>query len=131
MKIIITKATESPNLKESKYGMGERKKTDVIYVWLEDENVMENLMNRRDRPSKAYKEFVLPLGLKELGYTEDEAKAIIKKAYWSQKAGCQCGCSPGFLTKGMKQGEAHITFKGVMELHELAPEGPIDDGQSW
>jgi len=113
MKIIITKATESPNLKEK--GFRERKKTDVIYVWLEDETIRENLMNRRERPSKAYKEFVLPLGLKELGYTEEEAKAIIKKAYWSQKAGCNCGCSPGFLTKGMKEGEAHITFAGVNE----------------
>jgi hypothetical protein len=117
MKIIITKATESLNVKERQaaWKPQERKKQDVIYVWLEGENVLKNLMNRRDRPSKAYKEFVLPLGLKELGYTEEEAKAIIKKAYWSQKAGCRCGCSPGFLTKGMKEGEAHITFAGVNE----------------
>ena len=131
MKIIITDAKESLNLKERRaaWRAEERKKTDVIYVWLDGENMFENLMNRHHRPAKFYKQYVLPEGLKQLGYTEEEAAAIIKKAFWSQKAGCRCGCSPGFLTKGMKQGEAHITFKGVMELHEVCPEGPIvDDG---
>ncbi len=38
----------------------------------------------------------LPCILKEVGIPENT------KASWSQKAGCSCGCSPGFILKGHK-----------------------------
>lgn len=124
--VIITSVSEDDNFKEyrNQPWRKERKSSDVIYVWIEGENVLENLQNRRSRPSKAYKKFVLPLGLKEAGYSDEAAKEIIKKAYWSQRAGCSCGCSPGFLTKGLKMGRLDINFKATLEIHELCPEGP-------
>lgn len=122
-KIIISEVKEFHNKNKA----GFRKKADVIYVWEEGESVLENLMNRRSRPAKLYKKHVLIPGLKELGYTDQEMEVIVKNAHWSQRAGCNCGCSPGFLTQGMKKGEAHITFKAVLELHEVCPEGPIAD----
>lgn len=60
-----------------------------IYLFPEGESVLQNLFNRRDRPYNAYR----PLVLEEL------SKAGFKDATirWSQKAGCECGCSPGFI----------------------------------
>ena len=57
------------------------------------ETVLENLVNRRNRPYQFYrKEFMPGLTsiLRDLGVK-------ILKARWSQKAGCSCGCSPGFI----------------------------------
>lgn len=57
-----------------------------VYVFESGESILDNLENRRSRPSKAYREFVLQ------AHPELEGKIR-----WSQKAGCSCGCSPGFL----------------------------------
>ena len=69
-----------------------------IYVWPKDESVMENLTNRRDRPVEVWRPIALAAanmcGLHPKGRTVAEVIA------WSQKAGCSCGCSPGFIVKG-------------------------------
>lgn len=60
-----------------------------VYIWPEKESVLENLVNRRDRPVKLYKiaaEAALSVAM--------IAKTSLR---WSQKAGCGCGCSPGFV----------------------------------
>jgi len=67
-----------------------RSKTRV-YVW-PSESMMDNLMERRDRPYKDWKPFVLK-ALEMFGVRADSVG-------WSQKAGCNCGCSPGFVVKG-------------------------------
>lgn len=65
----------------------------VIYVWPEGESIWENLQNRRQRPYTTYKKEVLPDVFEKMGLPRDT------KASWSQKAGCSCGCSPGFKLK--------------------------------
>lgn len=61
-----------------------------LYIHVEGENILENLAFRTNRPKELYRQ-VLPVIFKKLGLPEDT------KAYWSQKAGCSCGCSPGFV----------------------------------
>ena len=64
-----------------------------IYIWVEDESLMDNLMNRHDRPHKMYREQILPEVFEQLGWPAD---TTVK---WSQYAGCPCSCSPGFIVQ--------------------------------
>jgi hypothetical protein len=61
-----------------------------LYVFVEGENILENLAFRTNRPSRLYRT-ILKEAFRRLGLPEDT------KAHWSQKAGCGCGCSPGFV----------------------------------
>jgi hypothetical protein len=69
-----------------------------IYFDIKGETLMENLENRRCRPYNEYKK-LLPQVIKEL---QNQGLNITgnEKIYWSQKAGCSCGCSPGFVLEG-------------------------------
>ena len=70
-----------------------------IYFFVK-ESILDNLKNRFSRPSKAYKT-LLPEVLKQLPYlAEGDVEKMIKKTVWSQRAGCSCGCSPGFVING-------------------------------
>jgi hypothetical protein len=64
----------------------------AIYVHVDGDefNVWENFVNREARPYEAYKQ-VMPEVLARLGYGPDV------RVKWSQKAGCSCPCSPGFV----------------------------------
>ena len=59
-----------------------------VYVWVNDESIAENLMNRRNRPVTEYRKIAKEV-LQEM--------EIGGKINWSQKAGCSCPCSPGFI----------------------------------
>lgn len=59
-----------------------------VYVWPVGETILENLQNRRNRPVADYRR-VVTKELRDAGL-HGELK-------WSQKAGCGCGCSPGFV----------------------------------
>lgn len=61
-------------------------KATRIHVFQDKESIIENLVNRRARPSKLYREVVLS--------QHPEFKGQIR---WSQTAGCSCGCSPAFI----------------------------------
>jgi len=65
-------------------------KKSRVYFFPKGENILENLKNRHFRPWKAYKEAIGPV-LEKMGLPSDT------KVRWSQKAGCPCGCSPGFV----------------------------------
>jgi hypothetical protein len=60
-----------------------------IYVWERGETIMQNLLNRRNRPTKLYRELL-----------KDEQ--FMDGARWSQTAGCSCGCSPGFIASARR-----------------------------
>jgi hypothetical protein len=60
-----------------------------MYVSIEDETVLENLMNRKRRPYSVYKTMMRG---SLLGQIFD-----LGKLQWSQYAGCSCPCSPGFI----------------------------------
>lgn len=73
--------------------------TPHLYVFPTGESIVENLMNRRERPYTEWKKLV-PEILKKAGFSDKEIKGI--KPSWSQKCGCGCGCSPGFRLNGSK-----------------------------
>ena len=59
------------------------------YVFLDEETVAQNFGARFNRPYKVYRPLVLK-ALEDLGIEG-------AKISWRQKAGCTCGCSPGFV----------------------------------
>jgi hypothetical protein len=66
-----------------------------IYFWPKGETIMDNLFNRRSRPFNEYRK-LLPAVFAAAG-VEDTSRL---SARWSQRAGCGCGCSPGFIVEG-------------------------------
>lgn len=79
-----------------------------IYIWLEGETLQDNFNNRHSRPIGLFREGAF----KALDKLEiDRSKLSIK---WSQKAGCGCGCSPGFIVDGwnakLDGNDLHVTL---------------------
>jgi hypothetical protein len=78
----------------------ERQKTARCYFFPKGESIIENLQNRRSRPHKEYRKL-----LPEVFKSDDVINKLWKdghiKASWSQYAGCSCGCSSGFILKGL------------------------------
>jgi hypothetical protein len=72
-----------------------------VYVW-PSETVLEQLLNRRARPVSEYRKNILPEVLKYLNLPADT------KVRWSQNAGCQCGCSPGFILNTTSRTDLHV-----------------------
>ena len=83
----------------------DRSQKNRLHIFLENESLRENLMLRFSRPYKFYKKEVIPMILERLKKTNPDVYKKIKNSTWnwSQKAGCSCGCSPGFIgsTKDM------------------------------
>ena len=72
------------------------------YIWASGESVIENLINRRNRPYKLYQEHVLPVILQEVAekHPEYRISTNVKDWGWRSKCGCSmCPCSPGFIQK--------------------------------
>lgn len=68
-----------------------KQKKARVYFSHKGENVITNLVERRSRPTFVYKNF-FPQVLKHMNLKAEDYKFV-----WSQKAGCTCGCSPGFI----------------------------------
>lgn len=64
----------------------------IVYVSIEGETFWENFADRTSRPHTAWRPYVIT-ALKEAGVQ-------FKNIRWSQKAGCSCPCSPGFIVQG-------------------------------
>ena len=63
-----------------------------LHVFSSGETLLENLYNRHNRPYNLYKKVVVPAVVAEF-----KKKGFrVEGMSWSQKAGCPCGCSPGF-----------------------------------
>lgn len=76
-----------------------------LYVWPENESVLENLVvGRFTRPVKLLRA-ALPAILEATGLP---AKT---KARWSQYAGCSCPCSPGFVLDAKPGFDIHATVR--------------------
>lgn len=84
----------------------------IAYVDLK-ENVMDNLVNRFDRPWKLWKQGVIDT-LKAEGVN-------VESVSWSQKAGCRCGCSPGFKIKGAYGNDYWIKVTGTPVVEPDSP----------
>ena len=96
-----------------------------LYIWMEDEGVMDHLFNRHFEPVELYRQRVLPLI--QVKFERLLGKKVSFR--WSWKAGCKCGCSPGFIVVGTppmyKNYHATVRFNG-MEKHLLPKE--VKDG---
>lgn len=122
-KKMIKKAQEDHNLvvlsvsiKKASFKNAGRKTR--IYVWLEDESVLEQLFARKYRPVALFKKEVLPRATKAIErYIKRELTEAEAKAVWSQRAGCNCGCSPGFIL-GLTGLEVHIRVQSRVGFEE-------------
>lgn len=81
-----------------------------VFLFPKGENVLENLERRRNRPVDEWRG-LLPEALTRAGFTDVEETA--RTAKWSQKAGCSCGCSPGFLLGRSSHQDLYVDFVDV------------------
>lgn len=82
---------------------GEKKQScPKMYIFIQDESVMENLLNRRTRPYNEYKKTIIPKVLESISKTDPDLFERIKdlKWGWDRYCGCSCPCSPGFIGEG-------------------------------
>ena len=97
---------EITNFKEQ---VNDTRKT-VAYVRPRGESIMENLVNRHNRPHELWKPMV-EMELRARGVN-------FERLTWSQYAGCSCPCSPGFILSRMYRDEKgmpsdiHVTVVG-------------------
>ena len=68
-----------------------RKHHGVMHIFHSGEDVVDDYFNRHSRPYTQYRKEILPAVRKALNISD------MVKFNWSQKAGCKCPCSPGFL----------------------------------
>ena len=78
-----------------------------VYIFPKGEGVFANLVNRFDRPAKLYRTEVMPAVLEEMGLDPTT------KFVWNQKAGCSCGCSPGFIIDAHTREEVYVTVEAA------------------
>ena len=86
-----------------------------LYINHEDEQILPNsLINRKFRPYELYKREVLPFIKTRLNMDKDV------KFSWSQRAGCSCPCSPGFIIKNQKYPyiNVYVTVSGFPQTTE-------------
>lgn len=72
-----------------------------LYFFPRGESVMDNLRNRRGRPYNDWRTLI-PAVLAKLSKVGGDVEPFMKpdKVSWSQRAGCSCPCSPGFIVIG-------------------------------
>ena len=75
-----------------------------VYFFPKDESILDNLLNRRSRPQEEYRK-LLPDVFKELNIRNTGP------VRWSQKAGCSCGCSPGFIVGGLRGYDVFVKYE--------------------
>ena len=79
-----------------------------MYFWPKGESILENLLNRHDRPHLLYKKLI-KLALVESGIELSQAQLV--KARWSKYAGCSCPCSPGFILSELYGKDFHVEYE--------------------
>lgn len=66
----------------------------IIYIDLIGANIKKEIREKKDNYWTVYKHEVIPSVLEQANLP------LNTKVIWSKKAGCSCGCSPGFLITG-------------------------------
>ena len=85
-----------------------------MYVWVDNETLFENIINRRNRPYQMYKKEVIPMVMELIKKKHPDYYNDLKDTKWSwnQKCGCSmCPCSPGFVGDTTGFYEIHVTIK--------------------
>ena len=77
-----------------------------VYFWIEDYNPIVEMMSgeRYNTPHKYFRK-LMPNILAEVGLPKDRSFG------WSQKAGCSCGCSPGFIVEVVADFDISVTYR--------------------
>ena len=97
---------EIKEIKINRYAkrQGEKKQSSPkMYLFINNETVIENLINRRNRPYNEYKKLIIPKVMESISKTDPELFERIKdvKWGWDRHCGCSmCPCSPGFIGEG-------------------------------
>lgn len=83
-----------------------------MYLHHSDETIADSLAGRRNRPIDIYQKFFPKI--------EEALGMELGKTRWSQKAGCSCPCSPGFILEELAgfPCDVHVSLKQI----ELAPD---------
>ena len=86
------------------YKVMKKRTTAKVFVFPKGESIFENLLNRHARPHKLNAEVLAKDVESMLRESNLLPEGVPFKMSWSQKAGCSCGCSPGFIVKGTTTG---------------------------
>lgn len=86
-----------------------------IYFFVDTDGPATDLFSgtRFNKPHKSYRS-MLPEVFKQLGYGTEAIKQMILSCSWSQKAGCSCGCSPGFVMKNREHTSGTDIFVDIV-----------------
>ena len=79
-----------------------------VYFFQQGETISENLANRYSRECTLYRKELLPLVIEQLKHSHPTLKDC--KFNWSQRAGCSCGCSPGFIANHEFGYNIYVTY---------------------
>jgi hypothetical protein len=93
------------------YNAKDRHAKTKVYFFNEDESVLEDFGNRVARPKDLYKTYLADVADK-LGQPRTT------KFSWSQKAGCRCGCSPGFTCGESWGKDVFVTLTGAPKTND-------------
>ena len=89
--------------------VGTREGRATISVDIQDESLMDNLIYRKSRPTKIYRDIINQVR----DQITTEYGINLSEYVWSQKAFCFCGCSPAFLVLSDRGWNIRITVSGV------------------
>lgn len=89
------------------------KKHTKLYVFNNGETILENLVNRRNKPYEVYQKELIPLVLERIKTENPNLFNQInnKKWKWTQSCGCSmCPCSPGFYIDNYSPYDIYVTI---------------------
>lgn len=89
--------------------VGTRSGRATITVDIKDESLMDNLVYRKSRPTKIYRDIIKQVR----DQITAEYNINLSEFVWSQKAYCSCGCSPAFLVLSDRGWNIRITVSGI------------------
>lgn len=92
------------------WSQSKRSTKSILYFFPVGETLIDNLAERRRRPVKEYRKLI-PEVCKAVGINHEEGNL---KFSWSQKAGCSCGCSPGFIIKNLYCKEIFVDVEALL-----------------
>lgn len=80
----------------------EKQERSIIYFDITSPVVFAEIQQKKEPYHKVFRKEVLPTVLQKAKLPLDT------KVVWSDKAGCSCGCSPGFLITGQKGFDIYV-----------------------
>jgi len=81
-----------------------------VHFSFDRESILDDFTNRRSRPHNELRK-LLPEIFAQAGVHPDAIESCIRQSRWSQKAGCSCGCSPGFIVENLAGRQLFVDIK--------------------